>query len=101
VASARYLYMTAGGTIHGPFWLSRMRELWQQGKLNMQTEVCLEGTQRWEPVEFYPEIYEEEARLPVLARMRRAKTDPGRLTVWLILLILALVVWWMRRQGAS
>lgn len=101
MAEARYRYMNQEGTVFGPFWLSQMRDLWKSGRINMRTEVCMEGTRRWEPLEFYPEIFEEDAKMPVLAKMRRAKSDPARLTVWLILLGLALAVgvmqWWGSR----
>lgn len=97
MAEARYLYMNAEGNIQGPFWLSQMRELWKGGRINQRTEVCMEGTKRWEPVEFYPEIFEEDARMPVLAKLRRTKSDPGRLTLWLILLGLVFALWLMRQ----
>ena len=101
MANARYLYMNAEGNIFGPFWLSHMRELWKAGKINMRTEVCMEGTRRWEPVEFYPEIFEDDARLPVLAKLRRSKSDPVRVTVWLIVLGLGLTVWLLQRWGGG
>ena len=96
MATARYLYMNAEGNIHGPFWLSQMRDLWKSGRMNLRTEVCMVGTRRWEPVEFYPEIFEQDARLPVFAKLRRTKSDPVRLTLWMIGLGLALVIWLMR-----
>lgn len=101
MADARYLYTNAEGRICGPFWLSQMRDLWKSGRIDMGTEVCMEGSKRWEPVEFYPEIFESEARLPVFAKMRRAKSDPVRLTLWLIVLGLGLVVWLLQRWGAG
>ena len=37
MATARYLYMNAEGNIHGPFWLSQMRDLWKSGRINLRT----------------------------------------------------------------
>jgi len=101
MANARYLYMNAGGDTFGPFWLSQMRDFWQKGRINMQTEVCMEGTRRWEPVEFYPEIFEDDARLPVLAKLRRSKSNPVTLTVWMIVLGLVFAIYLMRRWGGG
>ena len=101
MANARYLYMTADGSILGPFWLSQMREFWKGGKINMRTEVCMEGTRRWEPVEFYPEIFEEDARLPVFAKLRRSKSNPVSLTLWMIVLGLAFVIYLIRQWGGG
>ena len=101
MANARYHYMDAQGNIFGPFWLSQMRDFWKGGKINMQTEVCMEGTRRWEPVEFYPEIFEEDARLPVFAKLRRSKSNPASLTFWLIVLGLVVVIYLMRRWGGG
>jgi len=101
MANARYLYMTADGSISGPFWLSQMREFWKGGKINMRTEVCMEGTRRWEPVEFYPEIFEEDARLPVFAKLRRAKSNPVSLTLWMIVLGLVVAIYLIRQWGGG
>ena len=101
MAAARYLYMNSEGNIFGPFWLSQMRDLWKNGKINMRTEVCMDGTRRWEPVEFYPEIFEEDARLPVFAKLRRTKSDPAKLTLWIIVLALVFTVWLIRQWGAG
>lgn len=95
---ARYLYMTSDGMVLGPFWLSQMRDLFKGGRIHSSTEVCMEGTRRWEGLQFYPEIYEENPQLPVLAKLRRSRSHPGRLTLWLILLGLGLcllVLQWM------
>jgi hypothetical protein len=98
--TARYLYMNAEGNIHGPFWLFQMGDLWKSGRINLRTEVCMEvcmeGTRRWELVEFHPKIFEQDARLPVFAKLRRTKSDLVRLTLWMIGLGLALVIWLMR-----
>lgn len=101
MAAARYHYTNSEGTIHGPLWLSQMRDLWKGGKINMRTEVCMDGTKRWEQVEFFPEIYDEDARLPVFAKLRRSKSDNGRLIAWLVVLLLGFAVYLMQRWGAG
>jgi hypothetical protein len=101
MAAARYLYMNEDGNIHGPFWLSQMRDLWAKGKLRDSTEICMEGATKWDRIEFYPEIYESEARLPFFSNMRKAKSDPGRLVAWLIVLLLGFAVYLMQRYGAK
>ena len=100
MADARYLYMNAEGNIIGPFWLSQMRDLWQKGRINSRTEVCMEGTRRWEPVEFYPEIFEDDARMPVFAKLRRSKSNPVSLTIWMIVLGLVFAIYLIRRWGS-
>ena len=82
-------------------WLSQMRAGFLEGNFNAATEVCMEGTNRWETLDFYPEIYEEEAALPAFAKIRRAKSDNSRLIAWLIVLLLAFGVWLMQRWGAT
>ena len=87
----RYLYIDGAGNVHGPFWLSVMRDLHRSGRLNLRTQVCLHGSDAWQPMEFHPEIYEETASLP--ARSQRAKSQPARLLVLVVLLLLAYVAW--------
>jgi len=82
-------------------WLSQMRAGFLEGNFNAATEVCMEGTNRWETLDFYPEIYEEEAALPAFAKIRRAKSENSRLTAWLIVLLLGFGVWLMQRWGAT
>jgi hypothetical protein len=89
----RYFYTDSDGRVHGPVWLSMMRDLYRKGRLMMSTEVSLNGADGWQRLEFHPEIFEEEARLPVLKRMARAKSDPTRLLVWTVLLFLAYATW--------
>jgi hypothetical protein len=89
----RYFYTDSDGRVHGPVWLSLMRDLYRKGRLMMSTEVSLNGADGWQRLEFHPEIFEEEARLPVLKRMARAKSDPTRLLVWTVLLFLAYATW--------
>ena len=91
----RYYYLDRDGRVRGPVWLSVMRDLRRKGTVMMSTEVSLNGTDSWERMEFHPEIFEEEARLPVLIQMARAKSNPMRLLVWTILLFLAYVTWVM------
>ena len=99
----RYYYMDREGRVHGPVWLTRMRNLYSQGRLMMSTEVSLTGTNGWQRLEFHPEIFEEEARMPALKRIARAKSDPVRLLVWTAVLFLAyaayVVVHWNDRSG--
>jgi GYF domain 2 len=95
--NARYLYMNGEGNVFGPFWLSQMRDLLKGGRIHLRTEVCMEGTKRWEPLEFYPEIYEDEARLPVFAKLRRTKSDPAKLTILMMLLAFVFAIWLIRR----
>ena len=85
----RYYYMDSDGRVHGPVWLSMMRDLYRKGRLMMSTEVSLNGADGWQRMEFHPEIFEEEMRLPALKRITRAKSDPTRLVVWTVLLLLA------------
>ena len=85
----KYYYMDRDGRVQGPFWLSVMRDLWKGGRLMMSTEVSHTGTSGWQRLEFHPEIFEGEAKLPVIKRMARAKSNPVRLLVWTILLFLA------------
>ena len=85
----RYYYMDSDGRVHVPVWLTMMRDLYRKGRLMMRTEVSLNGSDGWQRVEFHPEIFEEEVRLPALQRMARAKSDPVRLFVWTGLLLLA------------
>ena len=85
----RYYYMDPDGRVHGPVWLTMMRDLYRKGRLMMSTEVSLTGSDGWQRMEFHPEIFEEEMRLPALERMVRAKSDPVRLLVWTGVLLLA------------
>ena len=89
----RYYYMDRDGNVHGPVWLSVMRDLYRKGRLMMSTEVSLTGTNGWQRMEFHPEIFEEDARLPALKRIVRAKSDPVRLLVWTAVLFLAYGAW--------
>lgn len=85
----RYYYLDRDGRVQGPIWLSVMRDLYRKGRLMMSTEVSLNGADGWQPMEFHPEIFEEEVRLPALKRIAHAKSDPVRLLVWTVLLLLA------------
>jgi hypothetical protein len=85
----RYFYIDRDGRVQGPFWLSVMRDLWQGGRLMMSTEISLTGTDDWQRMEFHPEIFEAQARMPALKRMAKAKSNPVRLLVWTVLLFLA------------
>jgi hypothetical protein len=85
----RYFYIDGDGRVQGPFWLSVMRDLWNGGKLKMSTEISLSGTDGWQAIEFHPEIFEFQARMPALKRMAVAKSNPVRLLVWMVLLLLA------------
>ncbi len=89
----RYFYTDRDGRVHGPVWLTMMRDLYRNGRLMMSTEVSLNGADGWQALQFHPEIFEEEARLPALKRMARAKSNPTRLLVWTILLFLAYATW--------
>lgn len=89
----RYYYMDRDGNVHGPVWLSVMRDLYRKGRLMMSTEVSLTGTHGWQRMEFHPEIFEEDARMPALKRIVRAKSDPVRLLVWTLVLFLACGAW--------
>ena len=89
----RYYYMDREGRVYGPVWLTGMRELYRKGRLSMATEISLSGTGGWQGLEFHPEIFEEEARLPALVRMAQAKSNPVRLLVWTVLLFLAYATW--------
>ena len=99
----QYYYTDRDGRVHGPVWLSVMRDLYRKGRLMMSTEVSLNGTTSWSRVEFHPEIFEEEARLPAIKRIAKAKSDPTRLIVWTVLLFLAyaayVVVHWGDRPA--
>lgn len=85
----RYYYIDSDGRVHGPVWLTMMRDLYRKGRLMMSTEVSRNGSDGWQRMEFHPEIFEEEARLPSLERMARTKSDPVRLFVWTGVLLLA------------
>lgn len=85
--------MDRDGQVHGPIWLSRMRDLWKKGRLMMSTEVRRDGEVGWEAVEFHPEIFEAELRLPEPKAINRTKSDPVRLLVWTVLLFLAYATW--------
>ena len=85
----RYYYLDRDGRVQGPIWLSMMRDLYRKGRLMMSTEISLNGTEGWQRMEFHPEIFDEEMQLPALKRITRAKSDPVRLVVWTILLLLA------------
>ena len=89
----RYYYLDQDGNVHGPVWLSMMRDLYRKGRLMMSSEVSLTGTDDWQRMEFHPEIFEKEARLPALKQMARAKSDPVRLLVWTGVLLLAYGAW--------
>ena len=89
----KYYYLDRDGRVQGPLWLSVMRDLWKAGRLMMSTEVSLTGTSGWERIEFHPEIFEPESKLPALKRIAVAKSNPVRLLVWLILLFLAYATW--------
>jgi hypothetical protein len=89
----RYYYIDRDGRVQGPVWLSIMRNLWQDGRLMMSTEISLTGTDGWQRMEFHPEIFEPEARLPVVKPKPPAKSNPVRLLVWTILLFLAYLTW--------
>lgn len=89
----RYYYMDRDGRVHGPVWLTGMRELYRKGRLMMSTEVSLSGTGGWQGLEFHPEIFEDEAKLPALVRIARTKSNPVRLLVWTVLLFLAYATW--------
>jgi hypothetical protein len=94
----QYYYMDRDGRVHGPVWLSMMRELYRKGRLMMSTEVSLTGTSGWQALEFHPEIFEEEVRLPALKRLVRAKSNPVRLVVWTVLLFLAYAAYFLVNQ---
>lgn len=90
----RYYYLDRDGRVHGPLWLSIMRERWRNGRLMMSTEISLNGADGWQRMEFHPEIFEEEARLPGLKRLALAKkSKPVRLLLWTMLLLLAYAAW--------
>jgi hypothetical protein len=89
----RYFYIDGDGGVQGPFWLSVMRDLWKGGRLKMSTEVSLNGADGWSAIEFHPEIFEWQVKMPALKRMAKAKSDPVRLLVWMILLFLAYVTY--------
>ena len=59
----------------------------------MSTEVSLNGADGWAAIEFHPEIFEGQAKMPVLKRMAKAKSDPVRLLIGMILLFLAYVTY--------
>lgn len=84
----QYYYTDREGRVHGPIWLSMMRDLYRKGRLMMSTEVSLNGTDSWQRLEFHPEIFEEEARMPGLKRLMKAKSDPRRLIIWTAILFL-------------
>ena len=85
----RYYYIDSDGRVHGPVWLTVMRDLYRKGRLMMSTEVSRNGSDGWQRMEFHPEIFEEDARLPALERMARTKSDPVRVLVWAGVLLLA------------
>lgn len=89
----RYYYLDRDGQVQGPVWLSVMRELWKNGRLMPTTEVSFNGADGWQGVEFHPEIFEVEVRLPVFKRIARAKSDPVRLLIWTVLLFFAYSAW--------
>ena len=89
----RYFYQDSDGKVHGPLWLSAMRDLWKQGRVNMRTEISQDGTTDWGPLEFHPEIFEEEPSLPGIRRMASTPSEPSRLLAWMIVLLIAFVVY--------
>lgn len=94
----RFYYISADGRTHGPFWLTQMRALWQGGKLTMNTAICREGTNEWTTVEFMPEIFESEARMPALSRMAHTPSDPRRLLIGMCVLLGLFVTWKLVRE---
>jgi hypothetical protein len=101
MAQARYLYIDDEGKISGPFWLTQMREWFKEGKITLSTEICMEGTNRWETADFFPEICGEEASLPACAKIRRAKSDNNRLIAWLFVLLLGFAVYLLQRWSGK
>jgi GYF domain 2 len=89
----RYYYIDRDGRVQGPVWLSIMRNRWKDGRLMMSTEISLTGTDGWQRMEFHPEIFEPEARLPAVKPKPPAKSNPVRLLVWTVLLFLAYLTW--------
>ena len=63
----------------------------------------MESSEEWRRIEYHPEIYEMEIKLPTLKRMAQAKSNPARLLVWTMLLLFAylayLVVGEARKLG--
>ncbi len=89
----RYLYQDHDGRVHGPFWLSAMREHWKRGRFTMSTQISIEGTNEWTLLEFHPEVFEEEATMPAIRRMAKSPSSPSRLLAWMIVLLIAFLVY--------
>jgi hypothetical protein len=91
----RYFYMNRAGNPQGPVWLGEMRRLWRGGQLAPDTPVCKEGWSDWDPARTYPEITEEEARMPLGVAVGR---EPAGISwgVWLVLLGAALFMGWVQ-----
>jgi hypothetical protein len=92
----RYFYMNRSGNPQGPHWLAEMRRLWKGGQLGPDTLVCKEGWSDWDPARTYPEITEEEARMPLGAVCGGGEGEGISWGVWAVLLVAALFMGWVQ-----
>jgi hypothetical protein len=96
VMDNRYFYMTQSGTTHGPVWLGEMRRLWRGGQIGPETPVCKEGWSEWDPARTYPEITNDEARMPLGASAAVSQRQGLSWGVWALLLVAALFMVWVQ-----
>ncbi len=93
VQENRYRYLDSYGQPKGPFWLAQMRVLWKAGQVPFGTDIARVGTEEWLPSDHFPEITGQGSQLSTEGSRRErrlaGKSDPIRLSVWLLLLLLA------------
>lgn len=92
----RYYYMSNGGVTQGPIWLGEMRRLWRGGQIGPETPVCKEGWSEWDPARTYPEITNEEARMPLGGTGAVSRGPRVSWGVWALILLAAGFMAWVQ-----
>lgn len=62
-----YKIIGADGKEYGPVSTEQLRQWAQQGRVNLQTRACLEGTTEWKSLSDFPEITAPASTPPVMS----------------------------------
>ncbi len=70
-----YKIIGADGKEYGPVSAEQLRQWVQQGRVNLQTRACLEGTSDWKSLNDFPEFGSAASTPPILAQPPVARDD--------------------------
>lgn len=70
-----YKIIGADGKEYGPVGAEQLRQWVQEGRVNLQTRACLEGTSDWKSLNDFPEFGSAASTPPILAQPPVARDD--------------------------